>query len=49
MLCGVFGQSEVGLYPVLVSGELTVSLFGNPYVVGPYNVVRNDFLPNPNL
>ena len=25
---------EVGLYPVLVSGELTISLFGNSYVVG---------------
>ena len=41
--------SEVGLYPVLVSGELTVTLFGNPYVVGPYNVVGTiEILPNPN-
>ena len=41
--------SEVGLYPVLVSGELTVSLFGNPYEVGPYNVVETiEILPNPN-
>ena len=41
--------SEVGLYPVLVSGELTVTLFGNPYVVGPYNVVGTiEVLPNPN-
>ena len=41
--------SEVGLYPVLVSGELTVTLFGNPYMVGPYNVVGTiEVLPNPN-
>ena len=40
---------EVGLYPVLVSGELTISLFGSPYVVGPYNVVGTiEVLPNPN-
>ena len=41
--------TEVGLYPVLVSGELTVTLFGNPYVVGPYNVVGTiEVLDNPN-
>ena len=41
--------SDVGLYPVLVSGELTISLFGSPYVVGPYNVVGTiEVLPNPN-
>ena len=41
--------TEVGLYPVLVSGELTISLFGAPYVVGPYNVVGAiEVLSNPN-
>ena len=38
-----------GLYPVLVSGNLTVSLFGNPYDVGTFNVVGSmEILPNPN-
>ena len=41
--------SEVGLYPVSVSGELTISLFGNPYVVGLYEVFGTiEVLPNPN-
>ena len=41
--------TEVGDYPILVLGDLTVSLFGNPYVVGPYNVVGTiEILPNPN-
>ena len=31
--------STEGVYPILVSGDLTVSLFGNPYSVGTFNVV----------
>ena len=39
----------VGVYAVVVSGDLTVSLFGNPYVVGSYDVVGTvEIVPNPN-
>ena len=41
--------TEVGEYPILVLGDLTVSLFGSPYTVGPFNVVGSlEILPNPN-
>jgi hypothetical protein len=41
--------TTAGQYPILVSGNLTVSLFGNPYDVGVYNVVGSlEILPNPN-
>jgi hypothetical protein len=41
--------TTAGQYPILVSGNLTVSLFGNPYDVGVYNVVGSlEIFPNPN-
>ena len=41
--------TQTGLYPILVSGDLTVSLFGNPYAVGVYNVVGSvEIVANPN-
>ena len=41
--------TQSGLYPILVSGELTVSVFGNPYSVGVYNVVGSlEISANPN-
>ena len=41
--------STEGVYPILVSGDLTVSLFGNPYSVGTFNVVGSiEIVPNPN-
>ena len=45
----LYVPTEVGLYSVLVSGELTVSLFGNPLALGAYSVLGTiEVLTNPN-
>ena len=41
--------TTAGQYPIMVSGNLTVLLFGSPYEVGNFSVVASmDIFPNPN-
>ena len=41
--------TTAGQYPIMVSGSMTVLLFGSPYEVGTFSVVASmDIFPNPN-
>ena len=41
--------TTAGQYPIMVSGSMTVLLFGSPYEVGNFSVVASmDIFPNPN-